>query len=157
MKEYKKIRLGVAPTRRDFYPPKENAIENKKKMLKRLNEIFASIPDLEVFDLEDVLEDGLLFEERDVEKASEYFIANKVDALFIPHANFGQEEAVAKLAYKMNLPVLIWGPRDGSVKKDTPFRELDTHCGPFCFNKSSFAIWCNIYICREFLAGFYSN
>ena len=136
MSDFRNIRLGVAPTRRDIYPSPEDAIENKKVIMGALNNIFEGIPGLEVFNIDDVIEDGLLVEERDVAKIEKYFKSKEIDALFVPHANFGQEESVAKLAYLLNVPVLVWGPRDGSPKEGEPFRQYDTHCGLFATTRA---------------------
>lgn len=64
-------------------------------------------------DIEDINEEGMLMTYRDVEAAYDKLTAAKVDALIFPHCNFGQEEAVGRLAKDMNLPVLIWGPATG--------------------------------------------
>ena len=43
--------------------------------------------------------------------AAEYFKEKGVQALFLPFCNFGQEEAAAKLASELKVPVLLWGPK----------------------------------------------
>ena len=64
-----------------------------------------------------------LEEEAQVEKL---FRDAEIDGLFIPHANFGQEETAAILEYNLKVPVLLWGPRDGSPVPGAPFRDTDT-------------------------------
>ena len=136
MYNFKKITLGVAPTRRDTFPPPEYAVESYKLVKKRLNSIFDGIGDLDVADIDGIVPDGLLVENSDVPKAVKLFRDKGVDAVFVPHANFGQEEAVAKLCKEMNVPVLLWGPRDPEPDPDAPVRPLDTQCGLFATSRA---------------------
>ena len=136
MYNYKKLTLGIAPTRRDTFLLPEYAVANKKRMMERILSICNGIHDLEVFTIDDICVDGLLVELEDVDRIANYFADKKIDALFIPHANFGQEEAIAKLAKKMNLPVLLWGPRDGEPNSDMGFRKHDTQCGMFASSRA---------------------
>jgi len=127
MKEYK-IKLGVAATRRTIFS-KEDAKKYKNltsDKLKALNIDFVNI--------DDINEEGLLFEEGHVDKVVEKFKEEKVDALFFPHCNFGSEDLVAKVAKKMQLPVLLWGPRDDAPLPDGT-RSRDTQCGLFATGK----------------------
>ena len=71
----------------------------------------------------------------DVARVSRHLIENRVDAVFFPHCNFGQEEAVAKVAKAVGKPVLLWGPRDPSPKGEDEFRVFDTQCGLFATSK----------------------
>jgi len=50
--------------------------------------------------------------------------------------NFGYEEAVAQLAYKLQVPVLLWGPRDGEKDTDNNVRTYDTQCGLFATSRA---------------------
>ena len=95
MYNFKKLIIGIAPTRRDIFPPAVNARAHKIPVMARINEIFSKIPDVEIVDLEGVTEEGMLTWRKDVEKVVDHFVAKKIDALFVPHINFGQEEAVA--------------------------------------------------------------
>ena len=47
-----------------------------------------------------------------VEPAVRYFQDRRIDALFIPHCNFGTEGAAAMIARQCGVPVPLWGPRD---------------------------------------------
>ncbi|MBQ6551017.1 MAG: hypothetical protein IJL78_06395 [Lachnospiraceae bacterium] len=131
MYDYSKLVLGVAPTRRDFFPAPANARAVKEVMMKRLREIFAKIPNLTVVDIDDINEEGLLFDYDAVPMIEKKFKDAGVDAVFFPHCNFGQEEPVAMLAKKLNVPVLLWGPRDEYPPdpKVVPNRQTDIQCG----------------------------
>ncbi|MGG5402509.1 L-fucose/L-arabinose isomerase family protein [Clostridioides difficile] len=127
MIEYK-IKLGVAPTRRNIFSKKE-AIRYKQLVSKKLKSM-----NIDFVDIEDINEEGLLFKESDVEKVVDKFKQEKVDALFFPHCNFGTEDLVAKVAHKLHLPVLLWGPRDGAPLEDGT-RLRDSQCGLFATGK----------------------
>jgi len=136
MYDFSKITLGVAPTRRDVFPPAEHAVANKAVVMKRLNEIFGKIDNLEIVGIEDINSEGLLVEHEDIEKTIKLFRDKGVDALFMPHMNFGQEEAVARLGAALNVPFLLWGPRDPRPIPGVPTRDLDVQCGLFASSKA---------------------
>jgi len=136
MYDFKKITLGVAPTRRDTFPPPEFAIANKAPVMKRLNEIFKGIENLEIVGIDGINSEGILVENTDVDKTVKLFREKNVDAIFMPHLNFGQEEAVGRLAKALGVPFLLWGPRDPRPKPDVPFRDLDVQCGLFASSKA---------------------
>jgi len=136
MKKNFKITLGVAPTRRDTFPPPEFAVQAYKDVKKKLYSIFESIDELDIIDIDDINEEGLLVENSDVKKVTKLFRDKEVDAIFIPHANFGQEEAMAKLCAEMGVPVLLWGPRDPAPDPSAPVRPLDTQCGLFATSRA---------------------
>lgn len=79
-------------------------------------------------DLESVLPDGMVRDKSHVAAVVEHFRAAGVDALFIPHCNFGTEDAAALIAHKLGVPVLLWGPRDEAPLADGS-RLRDTFCG----------------------------
>ncbi|MBN2451881.1 MAG: fucose isomerase, partial [Lentisphaeria bacterium] len=81
-------------------------------------------------DLEDVVEDGLVKDQSQVDAVVAHFRSAGVDALFMPHCNFGTEGAVGMIARKLALPVLLWGPRDEAPLPDGT-RLRDTLCGLF--------------------------
>lgn len=85
-------------------------------------------------DLEGVLEDGLVKDQKHVEAAVEHFRAKQVECLFMPHCNFGTEGAVGMIAAKLGLPVLLWGPRDEAPLPDGT-RLRDSLCGLFASSK----------------------
>lgn len=127
----KKLKLGIVITARDMFPPRANAARAAEQIRTRLNDIFAKIPQVECVYADHLLEEGLLTSTADAYKAADYFIEQHIDALFLPHANFGQEEAVGIVAAELRVPTLIWGPRDGSPVEGEDFRETDTQCGLF--------------------------
>lgn len=127
MKKYN-IKLGVAGTRRSIFS-KNDAIKYKNLTCEKLRAL-----NIEFINIDDINEEGLLFSEEHVDKVVEKFKKEKVDALFFPHCNFGSEDLVAKVAKKMQLPVLLWGPRDDAPLQDGT-RLRDTQCGLFATGK----------------------
>lgn len=123
-----RIKLGYCPTRRDVFS-REEAI--------RFNEMIRAEMagfDVDIIDLDGINDEKLLFDDKDIPAVIERFILKKVDALFFPHCNFGSENRVAKVAKAMNVPVLIWGPRDDSPDPKG-FRSRDSQCGMFATGK----------------------
>ena len=123
-----KIVIGYAPTRRNIFSAPD-AIIYANKIRERLEEL-----EIEFVDLSDITSDGLLFDDEGVEKAYEKFSKAKVDGLFIPHVNFGTEFACARLARKLDVPVLLWGPLDEAPESDGS-RLRDSQCGLFATGK----------------------
>ena len=134
-KQDNKVILGYVPIRRDAFPV-ATAGPVRDAVRKRVEEILKDIIDVELVAIDDVVDDGMLWDTRDVEKVVDYLTAKKVDAVFFPHCNFGQEEVVAKVAHALDKPVLLWGPRDpdpektGGAESIGP-RAWDTQCGLF--------------------------
>ncbi len=123
-----RIVLGFAPTRRSiFSAPAAVEYANKtRETLKKLG--------VEFVDIDDIAEDGLLHDEADRIKIAAKFKAANVDGLFFPHGNFGTEFEVARLAKELNVPVLIWGPRD-ECPDEKGIRLRDSQCGIFATGK----------------------
>ncbi len=138
MYDYKKLVIGIVPTRRDFFPAPADAMKVKNRMMPRLQEIFGRIDGLQVVDIEGINDEGMLYDYADVPKIEARFKEAGVDAVFFPHCNFGQEEPVAMLAKKLNKPVLVWGPRDECPPdpKVSPNRQTDIQCGLFATTKA---------------------
>lgn len=101
-----RIKLGFAPTRRSIFSAPD-AIKYAGLTRERLKEL-----DIELVDITDINEEGLFYDEADRVKIEEKFRREQVDGLFFPHCNFGTEYVVARLARDLNVPVLLWGPRD---------------------------------------------
>ncbi|WP_082202737.1 MULTISPECIES: L-fucose/L-arabinose isomerase family protein [Clostridia] len=131
MYNYRKLVLGYAPTRRFDFPDPKNAYDNSLKIRRRVDEILEKIGDVELVDISFLNEEALLYQACDVEKAARYFREKKIDALFVPHANFGNEEAVVKLCREFSVPILVWGPRDEAPPGGYGYRQTDTQCGLF--------------------------
>ena len=122
------IKLGYAPTRRAIFSAPA-AIEYRGLIANRLNEL-----GVHFVDIDDVNEDGLLYDDDGLEKIIAKFRAEKVDGLFLPHANFGTEYECGRLARALGVPVLLWGPRD-ERPDENGMRLRDSQCGLFATGK----------------------
>ncbi|MCF0106763.1 MAG: L-fucose/L-arabinose isomerase family protein [Holdemanella sp.] len=123
-----KVVLGFAPTRRSIFSAPD-AVKYANLTRERLKEL-----DVEFVDIDDISEDGLLHDDNDRIKIEEKFRAAKVDGLFFPHGNFGTEYEVCRLAKALNVPVLLWGPRDERPEPNG-VRLRDSQCGLFATGK----------------------
>lgn len=85
-------------------------------------------------DIDGVVEDGLIKDQKHVGPTVEHFRAAGIDCLFIPHCNFGTEGAAAMIAKNLDLPTLLWGPRDETPLTDGT-RLRDSLCGMFATSK----------------------
>jgi L-fucose isomerase-like protein len=133
MANHKKCTMGLAPTRRDVFPA-----NLRDPIVSRVKDL-GSKYDVDIVGIEDVAEEGLLFKNSDIPRIAKKFIDNNVDCVFVPHANFGQEEAVAKLCKAVGKPVLLWGPRDPAPKgviSQMEDRLYDIQCGLFVSGKA---------------------
>jgi L-fucose isomerase-like protein len=130
----KSLLLGVAPTRRDaggdFFCNHNEAQRNRKLIETKLTELGIDFVNLDFLN-----EEGLIWSRLDAEKVARNFNAGGVDALFIPHVNFGTEDAVAKLARIIGKPTLLWGMRDAGPD-ERGNRLTDTQCGLFATGKA---------------------
>ena len=124
----KKIKLGFAPTRRSIFSAPD-AVKFRGLTAERLNDL-----GVDFADITDINEEGLLYDDNDVEKIAAKFLAEGVDGLMLPHCNFGTEYVCARLAKKLNVPVLLWGPLDDRPEPDGT-RLRDTQCGLFATGK----------------------
>ena len=86
------IKLGFAPTRRAIFSAPA-ALEYRRLTAERLREL-----NIDFVDIDDVNDEGLLFDDEGLEKITAKFQREKVDGLFIPHANFCTEYECARLA-----------------------------------------------------------
>lgn len=133
MDDYKVI-LGVVPTSRGGWGGPARAV-TKKQIMERVTAICEKLGDVEIVDIDPVLENGILCVKGECQAVSDYLISKHVDAVFFPHVNFGQEEAVATVARAVGKPVLLWGPRD-PAPEGYNFRIYDTQCGMFATSKA---------------------
>ena len=124
----KQIKLGFAPTRRSIFSAPD-AIQSRGLTADRLREL-----GIDFVDIDDINEEGLLYDENDRLKIVEKFRKEKIDGLFLPHCNFGTEYLCARLAQDLNVPVLLWGPLDERPEPDG-VRLRDTQCGLFATGK----------------------
>lgn len=122
------VKLGVIATRRDIFS-KDDALLFKQKIFQQLTKMHISY-----VDIDDLNDEGLLYDEHDVEKIVDKMKSEKIDALFFPHCNFGSEDLVAKVARCFDVPILLWGPKDEAPLVDGT-RLRDTQCGLFATGK----------------------
>lgn len=112
-----KPRLGLCPIGK-FVFSHEDAVRCKKALQQKLTEWA-----VDYTDLDDVLEDGMIRDQAHVDKAVAHFRRRNIQALFMPHCNFGTEGAVGAIARALKVPVLLWGLRDEApepVRLDNP-------------------------------------
>jgi L-fucose isomerase-like protein len=114
--------LGVCPTGK-FVFSHADAIRQKLALFRKLKEL-----KIRCCDLENILPDGLVRDQKHVEPAVAYFRKKGIDAIFMPHCNFGTEGAVGMIARHLGVPVLLWGPRDEAPLADGS-RLRDSLCG----------------------------
>ena len=128
---YNKVKIGVAPTKRAFL-----SMDEAKRQKDRFMKIICGIkPErIELVDLDDVCENGIAFRGADVAPAVAKLKAAGIDALFIPHCDFGEETVITAIAAALRVPTLLWGARD--EKPNAPgARGRDTQCGIFACSK----------------------
>lgn len=123
-----KIKLGYVPTRRSIFSAPD-AIKYRGLTAERMKEL-----GIDFVDITDINDEGLLYDDNDVAWVEEKFRKEGVDGLFVAHCNFGTEYVCARLAKRMNLPVLMWGPRDERPEPDG-MRLRDSQCGIFATGK----------------------
>lgn len=123
-----KIKLGYAPTRRSIFSAPD-ALKYRNLTADRLHEL-----GVDFVDITDINDEGLLFNDADMQRIAEKFKAEKIDGLFLPHCNFGTEYVCARLAKELNVPVLLWGPLDERPEPNG-VRLRDTQCGLFATGK----------------------
>ena len=124
----RRLLLGVCPIGK-FVFSHEDALRQKKAIFGKLDEWKVSC-----CTLEGVLPDGMVRDQSHVEKVVRYFRSKEIDALFVPHCNFGTEGAVGMIGRELGVPVLLWGPRDEAPLADGS-RLRDSLCGMFASSK----------------------
>ncbi|CEN27341.1 L-fucose/L-arabinose isomerase family protein [Lactococcus piscium] len=122
------VKIGFAPTRRNLFSS-EAAIEYANLTREKMNAL-----SIDYIDIKEINEEGLLYDDEGVEKIAEKFNREGIDGLFLANENFGTEYACARLAKKLNVPVLLWGPKDERPAADGS-RLRDTQCGLFAIGK----------------------
>ncbi len=122
------VKLGYAPTRRSIFSAPD-AIKYRGLTADKLREM-----QVDFVDIDDINEEGLLYDDNDVPKIVEKFKREKVDGLLLAHCNFGTEYLCARLAKQLGVPVLLWGPLD-ERPDENGVRLRDTQCGLFATGK----------------------
>ena len=118
------VLLGLCPIGK-FLFSHEDAVKQKKIVQDKLRELNVRFVDLDgVF----TDTDGLIRGQEQCDIAVNYFREKKIDALFLPHCNFGTESAGGIIARDLKVPALLWGPRDDMPNEDGS-RLRDTLCG----------------------------
>lgn len=122
------IRIGFAPTRRSIFSAPD-AVKYADLTRKKLAEL-----GVDFVDITDINAEGLLYDDADRIRIAKKFRDAGVDGLFLAHENFGTEYECARLAKDLNVPVLLWGPRD-EAPLENGMRLRDTQCGLFATGK----------------------
>ena len=120
--------LGLCPIGK-FVFSHTDALRLKSELQAKLREW-----QVDFVDLEGVLPDGMVRDQAHVDPAVAHFRAQGIDALFVPHCNFGTEGAVGLIGKKLGVPTLVWGPRDEAPLPDGT-RLRDSLCGMFASTK----------------------
>ena len=128
MNKTRKPRLGLCPIGK-FVFSHEDALRQKVAIQRSLKAW-----DVDFVDLDNVLPDGLVRAHTHVDPVVAHFKRAEVDALFVPHCNFGTESAVGMIARNLGVPTLLWGPRDEAPLADGT-RLRDSLCGMFASSK----------------------
>ena len=84
-----KIKLGFVPTRRSIFSAPD-AIKYRGLTADRLREI-----GVDIVDIDDINDEGLLFDDSHIEPIVKKFRAEGVDGIMLCHANFGTEYVCA--------------------------------------------------------------
>jgi len=122
------LKLGLAPIGK-FVFSHEDALLYKAKieaLLQRMAVRYVNV--------DSVIPDGMVRDQKHVDPVVRFLREQEVDALFVPHCNFGTEGACGMVAKKLGVPVLLWGPRDEAPLADGT-RLRDTLCGLFASSK----------------------
>ena len=122
------VKIGFAPTRRAIFSAPA-AVEYAGYTRNKLNEL-----GIDFVDIDDINEEGLLYDDNDIDAIAKKFTDAGVKGLFLPHCNFGTEYVCARLAKRLGLPVLLWGPRD-ERPDERGMRLRDSQCGLFATGK----------------------
>ena len=122
------LRLGFCPISK-FVFSHDDALRQKEAIRRRLDAW-----GVEYSDLEGVLPDGLVRDQKHVDPVVAHFRSREIDALFMPHCNFGTEGAVGMIAKELGVPVALWAPRDEAPGADGS-RLRDSLCGMFASSK----------------------
>lgn len=131
MKMSEKVKIGVIPIRRSFLSMDE-AVRQKSQFMSVIRRIR---PDAaELITIDDICENGILWETDKVEAVANKMKASGAMALFLAFCDFGEEVVAARVAAALKLPVLVWGARDERVNSDE-CRGRDTQCGMFAATK----------------------
>lgn len=122
MSAHKEPLIGFCPIGK-FVFSHEDAMRLKGEIRAQLDEL-----KVRYVDLEGVLPDGIVRDQKHTDAVVAFFKQQGIDALFIPHCNFGTEGAAGMIAKQCNVPTLLWAPRDDAPLPDGS-RLRDSLCG----------------------------
>ncbi len=125
---WREIKLGLCPIGK-FVFSHEDACQYKKMIQQRFDNW-----QINYIDIDGIIPNGMIRDQSHVDSVVDYFQKQNIDAVFLPHCNFGTEGAVGMIAKKLNLPTLLWGPRDEAPLPDGT-RLRDSLCGLFASSK----------------------
>ena len=120
--------LGLVPIGK-FVFSHEDALVYKSRieaLLKQLKVRYVNV--------DGVIPDGVVRDQAHVDPVVSHLRGHGVDAVFMPHVNFGTEGACGMIGKKLGVPVLLWGPRDEAPLADGT-RLRDSLCGLFASSK----------------------
>jgi L-fucose isomerase-like protein len=120
--------LGLVPIGK-FVFSHEDALRYKAQLTALLDDM-----GVRYVTIDGVVPDGMVRDQAHVEPVVSHLREAGVDAVFLPHCNFGTEGAVGMIARKLGVPALLWGPRDEAPLPDGR-RLRDTLCGLFASSK----------------------
>ena len=127
------VRLGLCPIGK-FVFSHEEALVQKSRIIEVLRGAGVSF-----CDIDGVVPDGMVREQDHVAPVVRYLREQEIDALFLPHCNFGTEGAAGMIARDCQRPVLLWGPRDDAPQPDGT-RLRDTLCGTLATSKVLYSL-----------------
>ena len=126
-----KLRLGIVPIKRSFL-----SMEAAQKQKNAFMPIVRSIKSdrVEIVDVDDLTENGIAYEYDKVRPIVEKMRDRRIDALFLPFCDFGEESVAAGIAKELRVPTLVWGARDTEPNTEQ-CRGRDTQCGMLAATK----------------------
>lgn len=127
-KQKRPVRLGLCPIGK-FVFSHEDALRYKAKIIEKLTAMGISTVNIDT-----VVPDGMVRYQKHVEPVVNFFKDQRIDALFIPHCNFGTEGAAGMIAHGCGVPTLLWSPRDEAPLPDGS-RLRDSLCGTLATSK----------------------
>lgn len=120
--------LGVVPIGK-FVFSHEDAMAYKARI-----EALLARMGVRTVNVDTVIPDGMVRDQKHVEPVVAHLKRQGVDAVFMPHCNFGTEGACGMIGRGLGVPVLLWGPRDEAPLADGT-RLRDSLCGLFASSK----------------------
>lgn len=119
-----KLILGVVPVKRSFLSMEE-AVRQKNKFMSVIRRVKPEL--VEIVDVDDIVEQGILYEADKVPAVVDKLKKAGIDALFLPFRDFGEEQAAAAVAAAFRCP--CWYGEPGDERPNTfEARGRSTQC-----------------------------